>query len=301
MAGATEFLATINSVVRTLIALAVMGGLGVLGWFGYSKFNAGELEARKSQQELAAKTEEVERQRAVIERSERQLTEMNQQLADKEEVIAGQTAEISKLNAQVEAKQKEIDKLDAAMRLLKVDHRLAQITVLEQGDDPKTGREYTTVEFRELTDDGGWIGQPRVFRLNGDTVYVDCWIVKFDDKYVEQADLHRSTSLCLFRSVYGNIDGPEGAHPLEDVGSRPLAYSRGGKLTDFEKKIWDDFWSIANDPEKAQQLGIRAAHGQANFTKVRKGKIYRLQLRASDGLTTLPALDAPPAGGNKAA
>ena len=300
MAGTTDFLATVNSIVRTLIALAVMGGLGVGGWYGYTAYNAGGLEAKRTREELETKNVELAQQRRVIEERENELAAKNEQLAQKEELIAGQSAEISKLQADIQAKQEEIERLDIAMHLLKVDHRLAQITVLDQGDDPETGRKYTTVEFRELNDGGDSLGEPRVFRLKGDTIYVDSWLVKFDDKYVEQADLHRSTTLCLFKSVYGNIDGPEGSHLLEDVGSRPLAYARGKKMTEFEKTIWDDFWNIANDPDKADELGIRAAHGQANFTRVRKGKTYRLQLRASDGLTTLPPVDAPPTGKDKA-
>jgi hypothetical protein len=60
-------------------------------------------------------------------------------------------------------------------------------------------------------------------------------------------------------------------------------------MSDFEKQIWDDFWNIANDPQRAQQLGIRAAHGEAVSVQLRPGKTYRLQLRASGGLTITPA------------
>ena len=66
------------------------------------------------------------------------------------------------------------------------------------------------------------------------TVYIDCWIVKFDDKYIEEAALHRSTSLCLFKSIYGELDGPVASYSLEEVGARPMAYARGSKLTEFD-------------------------------------------------------------------
>ena len=52
-------------------------------------------------------------------------------------------------------------------------------------------------------------------------------------------------------------------------------------MSDFEKKIWDDFWNIANDPPKAEALGIRAIHGDAVFIQVRKGKTYTITIRAS--------------------
>ncbi len=75
---------------------------------------------------------------------------------------------------------------------------------------------------------------------------------------------------------------------LAQVGAQPFIYSRGGKPTDFETKIWQDFWTIANDEDRAQEMGIRAAHGEAVSIKVKKGMSYRVTLRASDGLSIKP-------------
>ena len=126
-------------------------------------------------------------------------------------------------------------------------------------------------------------------------MYVDYWIVKFLDEYVEQADMLRSTSICLFRRLFSEFQEPNDGYQLDAVGIQPRAYSRGGQSSEFEQKIWNDFWNIANNPKRAEQLGIRAAHGEAVSIKVRVGKRYRLELRASGGLTILPAEDAPPA------
>jgi hypothetical protein len=60
-------------------------------------------------------------------------------------------------------------------------------------------------------------------------------------------------------------------------------------MSDFEQRIWSDFWSIANDPQRAAGLGIRAAHGEAVSMKVATGRSYRLELRASGGLSIVPA------------
>ena len=105
---------------------------------------------------------------------------------------------------------------------------------------------------------------------------------------IEQADLERGTSLLLFKRIFGSGQKPDDGYPLDEVGSAPKAYARGGKMSDFERKIWDDFWNIANDSEKAKQLGIRAAHGGAPFMKVEKGKSYRILLRASGDPTIVP-------------
>ena len=254
-----QSLATINSLVRTVLATLVVGAGGWGLWYGYQTYHAEDEGSRQLRDELAART-----------------------------------AEIGELEATLEQKQRQIERLDTAMRLLKVDHRLAEVTVIEQQRDSQSGELQTTIEFVEVNDEGYPIDEPREFTLLGDMIYVDYWVVKFEDKYVEQADIDRSTSICLFRRIFGEHQEPYDGYVIDEVGSRPTAYARGGQMSEFEQQIWDDFWNIAHDPDRAQQLGIRAAHGEAVSTKLRLGKTYRLHLRASGGLTITPAETAAP-------
>jgi hypothetical protein len=200
---------------------------------------------------------------------------------NKARALEGKDAEISRLNT-------SLKKLELAIRYLKIDHRVARFVAVDQTKDDDTGEVSSLIEFVELNDESHPIDTPRQFRIRGDTVYVDSWVVKFEDKYVEQADLERGTSLLLFKRIFGSGQKPDDGYPLDEVGSAPRAYARGGKMSDFERKIWDDFWNIANDPDKARQLGIRAAHGGAPFMKVEKGKSYRILLRASGDPTIVP-------------
>ena len=287
MAAPIQSLATINSFLRTLIALVVIGGVTAGGWMAYQNYFAADFAAKEAADKLAAAERQAEESRlqAVSLRNERDTAL---------ERIVQKDSEIASLNVDIEAKAKQIEKLDTAMRLLKVNQRKARVTVLDAWTDEATGESFSNVEFVELDEQGKPYGKPKVFKLRGDEFHVDCWVVKFDDKYIEEADFLRSASLVLFKSIYGNVDGPTGGYPLEDVGGRPEAYGDGDKVSDFEKKIWDDLWTIANDPDLAETMGIRAAHGQVNYTKARKGKSYSLDLRASDGLTIQPAEDAPP-------
>ena len=85
---------------------------------------------------------------------------------------------------------------------------------------------------------------------------------------------------------------------LDTVGSRPAAYSRGEEMPEFEREIWARFWDFANEPDQAQRAGIRAAHGEAPFIKLRPGKTYLIDLRASDGLT-IKTKDVAPADGKQ--
>ena len=59
-------------------------------------------------------------------------------------------------------------------------------------------------------------------------------------------------------------------------------------MSDFERKIWNDFWLIANDAQQAAELGIHAAHGAAVSMRVQEGKTYEIELRATGDMTIRP-------------
>ncbi len=279
MGRMTEGIATINSFLRTVVAIVVLGGVGAAGYFGYTTFNAKELDAQQKAKRL--------------DDAERDLTATRTRLQEAETDLVKQAAELKAKDAEIAQLNESVRKLELAIRYLKIDHRVARFTAVDQSKDEATGEVSSLIEFVELNDEGHPIDTPRQFRIRGDIVYVDGWVVKFEDKYVEQADLERGTSLLLFKRIFGSGQKPDDGYPLDEIGSAPKAYARGGKPSDFERKIWDDFWNIANDSEKAKQLGIRAAHGGAPFMKVEKGKSYRILLRASGDPTIVPEEPRP--------
>ena len=279
MAGTMEGLSTINSFLRTLVAIVVVGVVGVGGWMGYSKFNAGEIEAKKKAAELKDANEK--------------LAKANEDLEVKDAEIVKHVARIAEQQTQIEDLNVEVKKLETSLAFLKVDHRVAKFTALDQTKDEATGDITTLIEFVEVNDEGAPIDTPRQFRLPGDTVYIDSWVVRFKDEFVEQNDLERGSSLMLFKRVFGSGQKPTDGYPLDEVGSAPRAYARGGQPSDFEKKIWDNFWVIANDPTRQEELGIRSGSGVAPNMKVEKGKTYEIRLRAA-GDPEMRATDAPP-------
>jgi len=295
MASLTESISVVSSALRTLIALTLVGGLGLGGWYGYTQYNAGEIEAKRAAEALAQAQSDLQHASVELAQTQTRLDEANVEIAHKVEELKEKDAEIVVLNETVKEQEEEIVRLDTSLRLLKVDHRVARITVLDQTTDPESGETTTLVHFQELDDQGEPLEEPRQFRIKGDMVYVDSWIVKFEDKYVEEADIDRSTSLVLFRRIFGEYQEPSDGYTLDQEGSRPTIYAHGGKISDFEKRIWDDFWNVANDESRQGELGIRAAHGDAPSIKVQKGKSYRVELRASDGLSITPETNTPKA------
>lgn len=277
--GLIDSLATLNSVVRTFLALLVVGAVAVFGYFGYREYNKSDLELQSAQALLDQRNKELAERDDLIRQNSEKIDALNDQVATQQEQITQQL--------------RQIEQLDTSLRLLKVTHRVAWLTVTEQEIDPDTNRLYTVIEFAEVDDQGNLLDQPREFRIDGDVVYLDNWVVKFDDEYVERSDLERSTSLVLFRRIFGENQRPVDGFSLDQVGSRPKVYGAGSNMSEFEQSIWRDFWNIANDQRRAQELGIRAAHGEAPSIKVQKGKSYKVLLRASDGLSITPD-DSPP-------
>src|SRR5437868_6715432 len=148
MAKTIEAVATINSAVRTLLALAVCGAAGTGGWYAYTTYNAKDIAARNAQQKLQDTKDRLEKVQVDLEARE---LEIHQQAAK----IAEQVDELKK-------KDKQIAKLETARRLLKFDHRLAQINIVDQTTDEK-GEITNQVEFIELNPEGMPMGKPRPF------------------------------------------------------------------------------------------------------------------------------------------
>ena len=273
-----ENVATINSLIRTILALVVVGAAGTGGLVAYRTYSAGENaeeNLKEAEKQLADVRDELKAKSSQLDAKLRELDEKNK-------TIEEQGEEIVTLNETIDEKNEVIEKQAIAMRLLKKDERKAIVSVVKQtgeGDDL-----ITTVRWVELGDDNRPIDE-RVFDIPGDIVKIDAWVVKFKDEYIEEADLIRGTSICLFRRIHGEYAQKEEVHVLDEFGAPPSVYRKGEQLSDFEREIWENFWDIANDPQRAEELGIRAAHGQINYQKVEAGGKYKIELRASDGLT----------------
>ena len=251
----------VATIVRSLVSLAILTLMGTGGWVVYREYDARQQLGR----DLAAKTAEAER----LEKEKQELATANQKLTDENQRLAEENV-----------------KLNLALRLMKVDHRVAQVEVLDQEQGPD--RLQTRFRFAELTSDGQPASEPKEFTVDGDTIYIDAWVIKYADELVEQGDPLRSTSVCLFRRIFGEHQQPSEGFALDTADARPAVYSQGNEMSELERDIWANFWQYANDPVKAQKSGVRAAHGEAPSIRLEPGKRYRVDLRASAGLTIVP-------------
>jgi len=247
---------TVNSSVRTLLILAACGVIGYFGYFGYQNYVKPSHEAKQAIAELATLKEDFAKQKMEL-------------------------AKVTKLN----------ERMATSMKLLKVDKRVANIEVLKIEKD-EDGNPLMDLSFTEVGENGEEIGITKNYTIKGDKFYVDGWVVAFEDKYIEQADELRGASLFVFKSIYGNDETPRDAQRLDDDSqNRPGIYEDNHK-SDFEQKIWSDFWGVCNDNHKQQELGIRASHGQSTYIAGQEGKTYQIEIRAS-GSTGIKIVNEP--------
>lgn len=206
--GVLKLVQALNSLVGTVLALAIIGLVAAGGWFAYRNYYAAKFSLEA---DLAAKQEQVDRLAG-------QLTASRQQVNRLADDVRTKAAEIVSLNKDLEEKRKEIQRLATALKLMKVDQRLARITVLSQEGSAEKGSLVTRFSFVDVDQAGKPLGEPRIFSVAGDLAYIDSWVVKFGDEYIEEGDPLRATSVALFRRVFGEKQLPSEGFPLDEEG-----------------------------------------------------------------------------------
>lgn len=249
----------VNTFLRTLV---LAGLVGIGGWWTLylrEKFTDHEAELRDSREQVAVLRTSVEEK----------------------------AAEIEVLGVELEEAAEEIVTLETAKRLLTVDHRLAKIDVVDQatGED---GSVTTRVRFTELDGEGQAYGEPLEADIDGNLLYVETLVIKFEDDYVEQGDALRGSSVCIFKRLFGEDQRPSEGVPIDAAGQQPPVYASDDVPLDHIEPIWQRFWDYANDAELAESKGVRAIHGEAPFVELRPGKSYDVELRSSGGVSIRP-------------
>lgn len=282
-----------QTLLRTvlLLALVLIGGWWTL--FLRGKLGDHEAELRARETEIASLETDLVTAKGRAADLETDLSEAFADLVLKDAAIAGleddvaeRDAAIVELDAKLIASEAEVQALSVAMRLLKVDRRVARIEVTSREDTPEGPR--THFVFTELGPDGQALGEPRELSVEGTRVYLEALVIKFDDSYVEAGDFLRGTSVCLFRRVFGERQRPDEGAVLETSGSLPTAYGGDQNPDPFYAELWRHFWAYAEDPKAAREMGVRALHGEAPFIEARPGRRYRIVLRSSGGLSITP-------------
>src|SRR5438309_1688316 len=98
----------------------------------------------------------------------------------------------------------------------------------------------------------------------------------------------KGKALLLFRRSFTDRRRPADGDVLDREGQMPQSYAAERAPTVFERELWARFWELANDPEEARRHGVRALHGEAVSTRLRKERVYTITLRSTGELTIQP-------------
>jgi hypothetical protein len=206
-------------------------------------------------------------------------------LADQMVLAPGRALQrqIAERDAQIRALSERNQALEAAVRLLRHTERRARLVVLDQGPGAE-GHVKTRVRFTELDSQGNAVGEPRELSLEGEEIYVDALVIKFEDNFVTAGDALKGKALLLFRRIFTDRRRPADGDVLDREGQMPQSYAAERAPTAFERELWARFWELANNPEEAQKRGVRALHGEAVSTRLRKDRVYTITLRSTGEL-----------------
>jgi hypothetical protein len=199
-------------------------------------------------------------------------------------VIAGLGLLIWKyhFNKTIEHLIKENKELQSAITNLKTERQIGYAKVISQVGDE--GKVITKLKFVE-TDRKNMLKRvlEKEYEIEGDTIYFDALIVKFDEQLVMDG---KEKALYLWRRVYSDKMRPEDGFAIEMEGEEPKRYADiCSKLNLKDKELfWKEIWKLADDNESLAEYGITAIYGNVVYRKVQPGLVYVFKISSMGSL-----------------
>ncbi len=121
--------------------------------------------------------------------------------------------------------------------------------------------------------------------IPGDVPYIEGYVLKFQDKFVEEGDLLRGKSLAFFNRIFSDLLAPKSGTSLLDAhGIPPCLESRYGNPNAFTKNLWHHIDILMQHPAAAKELGLDIVQQQAVARPVKPGRLYVIYLQNDGGL-----------------
>lgn len=194
-------------------------------------------------------------------------------------------------NATEDRLRQELANLTASKRVAKV--------ICHAVEKDTDGRDVVSLRWAELDEDGEVREDIpiRDFTAKGKVVRFEAYQIIFQDSHIREGDPLRGKALSLFKSAYGGSQAPDDGTRLDlppGVGEKggkvpelsssdivPAAYrvSKNAREATFEKRLWQEFWKLCNDPKFAKSEGVKAVQLTSVGKEMIAGKEYRLTIQ----------------------
>ena len=163
------------------------------------------------------------------------------------------------------------------------DSRIAEVLVTQGRYNEETKKIETTIKFLEYDVEGKPL-EPRYYTFQGNIIQFQALVIRFQDKLVRAGDQLRGKSAYFFLKTFV-LDGEKTqVFNLTETNEVPRGYKVPGAKSDFEKKLWEEFWSYALDPKAREHSGIKNAQIEAPGSMFLPGTIYTLKIEHDGGL-----------------
>ncbi|MSR77755.1 MAG: hypothetical protein EXS63_05960 [Candidatus Omnitrophica bacterium] len=166
---------------------------------------------------------------------------------------------------------------------LSADSRIAEVLVTKSEYDEASKKIKTTIKFLEFSASGQPL-EPKYFTFKGNLIQFQSLVVRFDDKWVRTGDRLKGKSAYLFMKVFV-LDGDKTqVFNITEPHEIPKGYRVEEKKSEFETKLWENFWTYALDPEARSKVGIKNAQIEAPGSIFVPGTIYTLKIEHDGGI-----------------
>ena len=183
----------------------------------------------------------------------------------------------------IEKLQDEKRQLEQVVTRLEHEKRVADVLVSRQ-ERNAAGQVETTLLFVEYDKQGQTL-PAKSFTIEGNTAHIDAMVIKFEHEYVAKNDALRGHSIALFTKIYGEKQAPADAAMIDAPGKIPDIY-RGADpvVSEFENKLWRDFWRLYEDESYRQRQGVRALGGHGVWGPFQPDRLYTITIESDGGL-----------------
>jgi len=173
--------------------------------------------------------------------------------------------------------------LKQVIERLSADSRVAEVLVTQSRYNEATKKIETTIKFLEY-DAAGKPLEPRFFTFQGNVIQFQSLVIRFEDRLVEAGDKIRGKSAYLFLKAFILDRRNTQVFDLTETNAIPAGYKVPGVKSEFEQKLWTEFWHYALDPHARERMGIKNAQIEAPGSMFLPGTIYTLKIEHDGGL-----------------
>ena len=166
---------------------------------------------------------------------------------------------------------------------LSADSRIAEVVVTRNTYNEATSKIETTIKFLEYDSNQKPLA-PRYFTFRGNLIQFQTLVIRFDDKLVQAGDQVRGKSAYLFLRAFVLDNKDTQIFDLAKINEIPKGYKIPGVTSEFERKLWEEFWRYALDPKARERSRIKNAQIEAPGSVFLPGTIYTIRIEHDGGL-----------------